>query len=1145
MSELLLFPGPEAGPEDAAARRAALDPERSILVQAPAGAGKTNLLTERFLALLARVEEPEQILAITFTRAATAEMRGRILGSLEAAARGAEQAEPLRTLAGEALRHSERMGWKLLEQPHRFQVETIDSLCLRLAHGQPLLARLGGALAPTEDAEALWKQAARRTTGLLDGSLKGTLGHLLLRRDNNLPEMERLLAGMLARRDAWLGALPLRFDEEVDWAAVRARLEAPFREENRLVLCGLETFFHISGALGTELLALGRYAAANLDRVSPLSGCEGCPADVEQWLAVADLLLTREGTPRKQWTVREGFPAGGTKSEKERAQEFKQRMKDCCLALCGDEAFLKLLGRLRRLPPPGYSEDQWQTLTAVLAVLRRAAAELRLVFAEANAVDFVEIARAAEQVLRDEASMRGLLESERKRHILIDEFQDTSRTQYALVAQLLKEWTPGDGRTAFVVGDPLQSIYGFRQAEVALFHETRERGLPCGDGGDTRHACHPLQLTHNFRSHAGLVGELNRRFDAIFEGGQDKFVAAQAEPSPDRTPSFQVHAFEETEESEGEEAARVVEVLRAELPRVAEAEAAGKGEYRVAVLVRSRPHLRAILPALRAAGIRYRAVDLEPLAGRPEIVDLHALLRALLHPGDRVAWLTVLRAPWAGLTLPDLHTLAGSDDPELALRPFVELIPARMHLLSAEGQTRVERVWAVLQAAPRTRYAGLSLAAWVERTWMGLGGPACVGPTERENAEAFLRLLDRISLSGIEVLDGSFEAALGKLSAAPDCSVSERFGVQVMTIHKAKGLGFEVVLVPGLARQPRANGGELVAFLERGAGDLLLAPIGSREESEDPLYAWVQGQKRERDAAERKRLFYVACTRARTRLHLFGAVRVKDGEVRRPGEGSLLEAAWAGLEADFRARLGSTGTGLRLAAAAEPVVSSPGRTDAAMLERLPSGWVPGEARPDVRRGARGQRRPLFTRAEGSAASMVRGRVLHALLEELGRGASEPAQLLRAARRESRAGGLAPGEEEALVRAALAAAATEVGRWIFRDRLGGSVERGYELWDGDGNLRTLRLDRVFTAGASLLSEGATHRWVVDYKTGTGAADVSDAWRAEQKALYAGQMEAYAEAAAEGLPVRCALFYPEPGEVVWWAADMEDADRKGSC
>src|SRR6185437_15899185 len=151
-------------PADAEARERALALGQSFIVRAPAGSGKTDLLTRRFLKLLAAVDEPEEILAITFTRAATAEMRGRVLGDLEKASRSvlaADEDERVK-LARAALAHSEERGWRLLEQPHRLNIETIDSLCLRIAHNQPLLSRMGGRLSPTEHAEPLYAEAARR-----------------------------------------------------------------------------------------------------------------------------------------------------------------------------------------------------------------------------------------------------------------------------------------------------------------------------------------------------------------------------------------------------------------------------------------------------------------------------------------------------------------------------------------------------------------------------------------------------------------------------------------------------------------------------------------------------------------------------------------------------------------------------------------------------------------------------------------------------------------------------------------------------------------------------------------------------------------------------------------------------------------------
>ncbi len=594
--------------EDQAARRDALATDQSILVQAPAGAGKTDLLTKRFLRLLAEVESPEQILAITFTRAATAEMRGRILGALERARDRAPGDEPgdaisEESLARAALDHAETMGWQLLEQPHRLDVQTIDSLCLRLACDQPLLARLGAVLEPSEDAAALYGAAARRTMAQLAGpdtELDGALRTLLLRRDNNLREVERLVASMLARRDAWLGALPLGIADEGEWAAVRVRLEQPFVDENHRILRQLRAVLDAMPELQEDLLTAARYAAANLDSsfsekfdLRPLRDLVELPGDTPahraQWEALAALLLTQDNCWRRSWDKGQGFPAAGTGPGKEQRARLKKLMEQCGGDLQahrhGGEAFHDLLCRLRRLPALGYSDDQWHTLLAAFRALRRAVVELRFVFAEKNAVDFIEVAQAAEAVLRDERSMRGLLESERKQHVLIDEFQDTSRAQYRLVAELLREWTAGDGRTVFLVGDPLQSIYGFREAEVALFHETREHGIRCGD---RRRRCDPLQLTHNFRSHHALVGELNTRLGKVFSGSRsDLFVPAQSAEKPGFEDCFHLHPFfvdlsgangqqDGRGAARGAEAAEVVRILAAEQPRIAAAQANGE-----------------------------------------------------------------------------------------------------------------------------------------------------------------------------------------------------------------------------------------------------------------------------------------------------------------------------------------------------------------------------------------------------------------------------------------------------------------------------------------------------------------------------------------------------------------------------------------
>ena len=183
-------------PPDQAQRELALDPQRSILVRAPAGSGKTTLLSQRFLTLLAEVDEPGQVVAITFTNAAAAEMRNRILDDLR-------QAEP-GPIAARALQRSQSLGWDLLNLPAQLRIQTIDSFCRDLALQQPVLSGLGGSLDIREQPSELYRRAARRTLeqiGQANATLSSAIETLLDWRDNNWREIEDLTVKMLADRE--------------------------------------------------------------------------------------------------------------------------------------------------------------------------------------------------------------------------------------------------------------------------------------------------------------------------------------------------------------------------------------------------------------------------------------------------------------------------------------------------------------------------------------------------------------------------------------------------------------------------------------------------------------------------------------------------------------------------------------------------------------------------------------------------------------------------------------------------------------------------------------------------------------------------------------------------------------------------------
>ncbi|HEX7440215.1 MAG TPA: 3'-5' exonuclease, partial [Caldimonas sp.] len=488
-------------------------------------------------------------------------------------------------------------------------------------------------------------------------------------------------------------------------------------------------------------------------------------------------------------------------------------------------------------------------LEAITELLKRAVGQLKLVFQSRGQVDFTEVSQRALLALEDAEGPTDLALrlDYQVRHLLIDEFQDTSISQFELVARLTAGWTPDDGRTLFVVGDPMQSIYRFREAEVGLFLAARAEGI-----GNV--VLEPLELSANFRSQAGIVDWVNQAFAQVMPEVEDigsgavAYTESKAVHPRLEGDAVEIHPLFAGDEASGEasEAAEVANIVAG----IAAASAKhGKGQS-TAILVRGRNHLREIVPELKRAGLAFRAIEIDRLDDRPVVQDLLALTRALAHRGDRLAWLAILRAPWCGLALADLHALAGTDfppfSPAQATAPFEkgggersergicaasetsqppgdslpqpiysqstlwELMhdPARLAALTPDGRARLERVRPVLAAALAARQRS-SLRDAVEGTWLALGGPACAGSeTDLEDAATYLDHVEAKEEAGAITDFEAFEQGLDKLYALPDMAAGDD-AVQIMTVHKAKGLEFDHVIVPGLGKAPPAEGKKL------------------------------------------------------------------------------------------------------------------------------------------------------------------------------------------------------------------------------------------------------------------------------------------------------------------------------------------------
>ncbi len=1095
---------------DRVARKRALDVANSFIVQAPAGSGKTELLIQRYLALLAGVEAPEEVIAITFTRKAAAEMRSRVLAALAAGASDtppeAAHAQMTWRLARACRARDAACSWELAANPNRLRIDTIDALCHALARQMPVLSRLGARPETVTDARSLYEDAARRTLALLESKTDPArhVASLLPHLDNNIGQAIDLIAGMLARRDQWIRhlATPLPPDER------RAQLEAALANEIEQSLEQLVAL--MPAAPCDELAALLRHAFAHLaaaDIASPIRACEGMTelpgadaASLDAWRGVAELVLTKEGTLRKQVNKNTGFPPGAGK-EKAAATAAKARHAALMAAFAPHRTFVETLHFTRALPPATYTDAQWRVVEALAALLPVAAANLELIFGERGQADFTAVSQAALRALGDEDAPTDLALSldYRIRHLLVDEFQDTSRSQYELLKKLTAGWQPDDGRTLFVVGDPMQSIYRFREAEVGLYLRARHEGI--GTVSLT-----PLTLSVNFRSQRGVVEWVNRAFAEVMPDAED--VAGGAVPYVSCVPSQQAHTDSDDDavhihalgsfdrDLEAQRVADIVQWEKSENPN-----------KNIVLLVRARGHLRFIAQALRDAGHTFQAVEIEPLGERTVVRDLTALTRALFHPADRIAWLAVLRAPWCGLTLADLTALAGDDHRATVWTLLNE--EARVQTLSADGAQRLTRVRGILAEFIAARRRATA-ARWIEGAWLALGGPACVAArADLEDAQAYFRLLETLEDGGDIADFGALEDNVAKLFAAADAQADAR--LQLMTIHKAKGLEFDVVIVPGLGYTPRRNDPQLLAWQERpraqGESELLLAPI--REASDpsndgDPIYRYLDALEKLKAAHEDARLLYVAATRAKSRLHLIGQIDAS-AEEPAPRAGSLLARLWPAVVGEF--------AGVQAPELAEPAADAPPAPQ--VIHRLPLDWTPPPAPARVEMTL-----PAQDAAHASAHDQVEfswasetakhiGTVVHRFLQRIAEDGvavwdAARVQALHAVyqRELKRLGVPATEMDHATVRvsAALAASVADArGRWMLDAhdearaelRLTGLI---------DGETVDVVIDRTF------IDEHGV-RWIIDFKTSVHEGADRDAFLDNERVRYAAQLQRY--------------------------------------
>lgn len=1127
-------------PADYSAREQALNPEQSFAVSAPAGSGKTGLLTQRVLKLLQHCEHPEEILCITFTRKAAFEMSERILDALQLAATEPEpssgHAQLSWQLAHAVLARDAQKNWQLLQNPNRLRIQTIDGLCRSIAKQLPLSSGLG-ALPDTLDLpEQAYTQAISDFLQLLkaDTPAQADLLRLLSHLDNNIDTLENLLMSLLAKRDQWIPhLLGARHDNARN--LLEETLEQLYGEHLNSCIAQLAPW-------ASDLALAADFAGSNLANSNPshaIAGCAGAaalpscqPADHSAWLSFLELLLTKKNLWRARITKNEGYPADGDKTAKALVKLRKSELLKLIGELQQQPGLLDKLQQLRELPPVRYSDKQWQLLDSLTNLLPQLAAYLRLSFQQLGATDFSEITQAALQALgSSEEPGDALLKLDYKiKHILVDEFQDTASPQMSLLQKLIQGWEHGDGRTLFIVGDGMQSCYGFRDANVGLFLEAHAHGI-----GNT--ALNSLQLEVNFRSQGAVVEWVNQSFVRAYPA-QDDISRGAVSYSPSiafkaELPITAVNCYacvadpdddNATQSSRFAEADKIVDIIKhtqAERP-----------EDTIAVLVRSRPHLKHTLQKLTEAGLSWQATEIDALISRMAIVDLLSITRALHAPSDRIAWLAFLRSPLIGLSLNDLHAVSqqGQHDSDNPAQWSTLLLQLQSYpdnnMLSESGRKIMSRFMPILNTLWQERRRK-SLRTSVQGLWLNLGGPAAVlDASDINNCNSFFDLLDRHDRGGAVENWPKFESAVKRLYASPAQDGNDK--LQVMTIHKSKGLEFDTVIIPGLDKQPRQDDKELLLWQERvdarGKTQLLLGPLAPTGEDTDPLYHYLRQESQRKDSLESTRLLYVGCTRAIKQLHLLAAVKQKKDDLQEPSKKSLLASIWPSFVDQCQT------------VRAEPVAIS-GRSGAQAILRLPPDWqMPPLNNNELLAAYRGQfevdsgeaDNPLNhpeTETKDTFIARHLGTVLHAAFEQLccdglarwNEQRIEQQQIFWRAQLQQLGVALCDTYTagERIARLMQLAYSDLHSNWIFDNKLPASACELILLHKA----KTLIIDRTFILNKE--------RWIVDYKSSEPAMGENKTHFLERESdAYRTQLNGYAEAfaAINNEPIRTYLYFP---------------------
>ncbi len=833
-------------------RRAIEEHDRNLVVLAAAGSGKTHVLVERYLALLDAHPNwsLDSLVAITFTRKATREMRERVRVALQQRALDAGEVERPLWLARLARVDSAGIG-------------TIDSLCTRILRVSAAEAGIDPDFAVLDENEAeieLERTLEEALTSLATVNDPA----LCLFAEYDRKQISDVLREQVARHenpplpDDLLQRWQQAWEDEVRRELDVLRVSPPYID-------AVEWQQSHSWPDGDKL---GDVWAKCL----PLLEILGETAEPGQTLA---LLRELDSTIRlnvgsaKNWGSKEAV-AGAKEVLKGLRGEVKQALK-----AIGD-GITELDQRAVELLP------HWQRLIEQLQLAYRARKRA------ANQLDFADLERLTRDILqRPEVRARFRREF---RHVLVDEFHDTSPIQWEIIRALADPEAPG---RLFIVGDPRQSIYAFRGADVRVFRQAGQEVLASGGA--------EIPLSRSFRAHQPLLDVLNEIFRQVLRRASKGAMAeyevdfgdaldAQRQDAPGPQPALQLMTLDRKPDDLSADdghrhmaqalAVRLRELVQQGRPvhdrETGETRPLAYGD--VALLFQTHRSMRFYEEAFKEQELPYVTEDGRGFYGRLEVLDLLNLLRALHNPADDLALASVLRSPLFALSddaLLALRLMRDEDDDRLPLWDALQQAQGLSTEELPRARTAADCLRALAQLAGRLTVDDLLREAMRRTGYLATLTGLPDGHRRRGNVE---KLLEKAAASGA-LLYTDFVALLGELSTREvregEAALEAAGAITLMTVHQAKGLEFPLVVLLDADRN-RTRGDDPVLLRDEDHG-LACRIFDVTKGGHRPTFAWQQLTKRkqQRELAERRRLFYVAATRAQDTLLVCGHMKGK------------------------------------------------------------------------------------------------------------------------------------------------------------------------------------------------------------------------------------------------------------------------------